>query len=83
MAESPEQYRAVAAVFERRDEEVQGLERAVHELRSRAAAVTNPEAEVAAALRFADGLVECLSGTEDLALAGELFRRLNARLFLR
>jgi hypothetical protein len=83
LAEGPEQYRAVAAVFEQLRQHEQALALEVHRLEQLLGKKDDVDAEVAAALGVLDRLGEQASVCQDLGSIGQLFHRLPARLFLR
>ena len=82
MADNPDQYKAIAAVFDtlskeefRRDAELKAIE----------ATVKRPveiQAEVDAALKTIERLAVSEPDADDLSAAGDLFRALNVRVFL-
>jgi hypothetical protein len=83
LAEGPEQYRAVAAVFEqlRQQEHALGLE--VHRLEQLVGRKDDLDAEVAAALGVLDRLRGQVSNGQNMGSIGQLFHELPARLFLK
>lgn len=83
LAEGPEQFRAVATVYEQMKQQEQHLEAEVRKLEQAADKFYDAEAEVAAAMSGLDRMVEFASAAHDLFSVGHLFQRLNARLFLR
>jgi hypothetical protein len=83
LAESPEQYRAVASVFEQLRQQEQGLAVEVHRLEHLREQQGDADAEVVAALGVLDRLEEQASVCQDLGSVGQLFGQLQARLFLR
>jgi hypothetical protein len=83
LAEGPEQYRAVAAVFEQLRQQEQVLAVEVHRLEQLLGQQGDADAEVAAALAVLDRLGEQASASADLGSIGQLFHQLPARLFLR
>lgn len=83
LAEGPEQYRAVAAVFEQLRQQEQALAAEVRRLKQLVGRASNAEAEVAAALGVLDRLSGQASDGADLGSVGQLFGQLQARLFLR
>jgi len=82
MAEDQTQYRAVAAVFDQLRREEQALEAELRQLEREAAPAVDIDAEVGAALAALDDLGELAADPTNLGAIGELFRRLNVRLFL-
>ncbi len=82
MAEDQGQYRAVAAVFDQLRREEQALEAEVRQLEQDAVPTLDIEAEVVAAMAALDDLGELAADATNLVAIGELFRRLNVRLFL-
>lgn len=83
LAEGPEQYRAVAAVFEQLRQQEQALAVEVHRLEQLLGQKGDADAEVAAALAVLDRLGQQASVSSDLGSLGQLFHQLPARLFLR
>lgn len=83
LAEGPEQYRAVAAVFEQLRQQEQALAVEVHRLEQLVGKKSDTDSEVAAALGVLDRLGEQASVRADLSSIGQLFHQLPARLFLR
>ena len=82
LAEDEAQYRAVAAVFEQLRREEQALEAGLRQLEQDATRTLDVEAEVQAALGALDGMAELAGDPTNLGAIGELFRRLNVRLFV-
>jgi hypothetical protein len=81
LAANEEQFRAVAAVIEQMRQQRDALQA---ELRSTEVVIrADPEAEVAAALGLMNRLGELAERSDDFSRLGELFSRVNARLFLR
>jgi hypothetical protein len=83
LAEGPEQYRAVASVFEELRRQEQALAGEVRRLEQLAGQRNDADGDVAAALRVLDRLGEQASACQDLGSVGQLFGQLQARLFLR
>ena len=83
LAEGPEQYRAIATVFEQLRQQEQTLASEVRRLEQQAGQQQDGEAEVAAALGLLDRLGEQATTCQDLGSVGQLFGQLQARLFLR
>jgi hypothetical protein len=81
LADGPEQYQTVAAVFQDLRQQERALEDKVAIL-DRRAAKPDVDAEVTAALAGLERLGELASSPGGMAGASELFRRVNARLFL-
>ena len=75
LAEGPEQYRAVAAVFEQLRQQEQALAVEVHRLEQLGGNESDLDAEVAAALAVLDRLGEQASRSPDLGSIGQLFRQ--------
>jgi hypothetical protein len=82
-AKTDEQYAAVSAEFERLLARERDLEGQVRASARAAAADADPGAVVDAAMAVLDRMIESAAGAADLAAAEELFRRVDARLFLR
>jgi Recombinase/Resolvase, N terminal domain len=83
LAASPEQYQAIAAVFEEARREEKALEAKLREAEDAAGTAIDPEAEVAAAMAMLDGIEELAADPANLEAIGVLFLRLNAKMFLR
>jgi hypothetical protein len=83
LAEGPEQYRAVAAVFEQLQKQEKALENEVRQLEQVVGQVPDIDAEVSAALVGLDRMADLAANPSDLGGVGQLFRQLNARMFLR
>ena len=81
-AETDEQYKAVAAVFEKLKEQRTALEVEIAAAESRAAATVDAGCEEQVAMELVHRLAELASSQDRLASAGEIFRLTNARLFL-
>ena len=81
LAEGPEQYRAIATVFEQLKLQEKALEAEVGQLEQRAGARRDLDAEVAAALAGFDRLADLAAAPHDLGGLAQLFQKLNARLF--
>ena len=82
LAEGPDQYRAVAAVFEQLQQQERTLEAELRPLEQLAGKTGDLDAEVAAALAGLDRLADRASTPQDLGGIGQLFQQVNARLFL-
>ena len=84
MADNPDQFRAIAEVFERLKEQKTSLERGIAtEAVESSRAGSDPQTQVAAALAQLDRLGDLADDAENFPAIGELFARLNARVFLR
>jgi hypothetical protein len=84
LAGSEGQFRALSEVFDRLDAERQALEADVRVVTERAQQKgEDPEKDVAAALSQLGHLEELAADPENVAAIGELFARLNARMYLR
>lgn len=81
-AESPEQYKAVAKVFEELQNREAALKAEIAKLESQTTPVNSAE-EVDAAVSLSERLVELAKDQSDFAAAREVFDLANARLFLR
>jgi hypothetical protein len=82
LADGADQYRAVAAVFDQLRKQEETLEAEVRRLgHVVGAAQPDLEAEVAAAMNGLTHLADLASGRQDLESIGNLFRRINARIF--
>ena len=82
MAEDQTQYHAIAAVFDQLKREEQALEADLRKLEQEVAPAFDIEAEVGAALAALDEMADLATDPSNLGAIGELFRRLNVRLFL-
>ncbi len=83
LAEGPEQFRAVAAVFDELKRQEGVLEAEVRHLEQLTGKTGDLDAEVAAALAGLDRLADLAAHPQNLGGIGRLFQQLNARLFLR
>jgi hypothetical protein len=83
LAETPEQYRAVAAQFEDFTRQEKALQEEIDALRRQAGQGTDVQAEVSAALALLRRLTEWAAQAEDYVAVTELFRQVNVRLFAR
>jgi hypothetical protein len=83
LAEGPEQFRAVAAVFEQLQKQEEALEGEVRQLERVVGQVPDVDGEVAAALAGLERMAELAASPCELGGVGQLFRQLNARMFLR
>ncbi len=83
LAEGPDQFHAVAEVFEQLKTQEKALEAAVRQLERETATERDVDAEVAAALAGLDRIADVATSQPDLGNIGQLFWQLNARLFLR
>ena len=82
LAEDQGQYRAVAAVFDQLRQEEQRLDAELRQLEREAAPALDVEAEVGAAMAGLEEIADLGADPTNLGAIGELFRRLNVRLFL-
>jgi hypothetical protein len=83
LAETPEQYKAVAAVFERLQERKTALEAELAAAEAQIVPQGRADDEIAAALDLAENLTDLVAGADDLSAASEIIRLANARLYLR
>jgi hypothetical protein len=83
LAESAEQHRAIASVFDQLSQDAQRIEANLRETERSADVSRDLEREVAAALARIGRIAELASDPTNLESIGELIRFLNARLFLR
>jgi hypothetical protein len=83
LAEGPEQFRAVAAVFEQLQKQEKALEGEVRQLEQVVGQVADVDGEVAAALVGLERMADLAASSSDLGSVGQLLRQLNARMFLR
>jgi DNA invertase Pin-like site-specific DNA recombinase len=82
LAETVEQHQAVAAVFDTVLKEEKALEAKVRQAEEAAGAPHDLEEEISAAMAGLDRMAELAADSTNLESVGELFTRLNARLFL-
>ncbi len=83
LADNPEQYRAMASVFEELRQQEAALDRQISAANKRPPLAFNADAEVAAALTALDRLGELAADNENLAKIGDAFRLVNVRVFLK
>jgi hypothetical protein len=83
LADGPDQYRAVADVFEQLKRQEKAMEADVRRLERLTGEDRNLDAEVEAALAVLDRMADLAAAPQDLTGVGRLFRELNARMFLR
>lgn len=83
LAKTEEQLNAMAAVFEQYQQQRAILEAEVAALKVSTAAQMDAKAEVAAAMALARRLTDMASDPENFAALSEVFKQVNARLFLR
>ncbi|HUY33150.1 MAG TPA: hypothetical protein VMV69_10240 [Pirellulales bacterium] len=83
LADNPEQYRAMASVFEDLRRQQADLERRVAATASHPRGAYDVDAEVAAAMAVLNRLPDLAADTGNLATIGEAFRLVNVRLFLK
>jgi hypothetical protein len=83
LAETPQQFKIVAGVVEDLTRQREKLEAELAELNRAGAGAADLEAEVAAAMELVNGLTDLAADPGHYAALGEVFRRVNARLFLR
>jgi hypothetical protein len=83
LAENEGQYKAVAEVFEKLQRQHEALQAEVRLSRPERVRKTDVDTEVTAALSQVDRLGELAADDKNLAAVGELFRGVNARVFLR
>jgi DNA invertase Pin-like site-specific DNA recombinase len=83
LAETQEQYRAIAGVFDQVSQEERALTLELEQADQSVKPVPDLEADVSTALGDFDRLAQVAADTDNLRSIGELFRHLNARLFLR
>ncbi len=81
LAKSPEQYEAVAEVFNNLKQQETAIQGELAQIQARPAP-NEAHSQVKAALEFAEDLVERVGKCEDFALARQLFESTNAKLFL-
>jgi hypothetical protein len=82
LAEDEMRYKAISAVFEQLSCEEQALEVELRQLERDAPPALDIEAEVQTALSALDKMGELAADPTNLGSIGELFRRLNVRLFV-
>jgi hypothetical protein len=83
LAEGPDQFQTVAAVFEQLKQKEKVLEAEIRQLEHPAGENRDVDAEVDAALAGLDRMAALAAAPHDLGGVGQLFRQLNARVFLR
>ena len=83
LAETPDQYRAVAKIFEQLKQQEKALEIEVRQLEGVTRKVQDVDAEVTTVLPVLECMAELAAGNHDLGGVARLFQQLNARLFLR
>ena len=83
LAQNPEQFQAMATVFDEHALRESKLQTELREAAARSYESTDVDAEVNNTLGLLSHLTDLASYAESLAAAGELFRLANARLFLR
>ena len=83
LAETGEQRQAMARVFDELQARKTTLETGVVAAERAGGPTKDPKAEVAAAMGVAERLAKLSSDEENFAAIGELFRQVNARLFVR
>jgi len=82
LADTPEQYKAVATVFEQLKEEKSRRQADLQEAESHEPASNDVEAEIAQTMAVAEHLTELATGRGSLETAKQVFDLTNARLFL-
>jgi hypothetical protein len=83
LAQNPQQFQAMAAIFDNLLERQSKLHAELAEATATTTESNDMESEINSALALLQRLTELAAGAESLAAAGELFRMMNARLFLR
>lgn len=83
LAQNPQQFQAMAAIFDSLMERQSKLRAELAEATATTTESNDMESEINSALALLQRLTELAAGAESLAAAGELFRMMNARLFLR
>jgi hypothetical protein len=83
LAENPEQHKAIATIFDQVSHEEKDLEFQLREAEKSVKNTPDLENVISAALEDFDHLADLAANDTDLGAAGEVFRQLNARLFLR
>ena len=82
LAENSDQHKAIATIFNQVSQEEKELELQLREAEKLAKNSPDLENDISAALRDFDLLVDLATDDTDLGAVGEVFRQLNARLFL-
>jgi hypothetical protein len=82
LADTPDQYRAIADVFDQVSQEEKAMTVELESAEQSEKKIPDVEYDVSAALAQFDRLQELASDPDKLGSIGELFRHLNARLFL-
>ncbi len=83
LAETPQQFKIVASVFEDLGRQQKKLETDLAALRQAGTAAMDLEAEVAAAVALAHRLTDLAADFENYAAISEVFQQVNVRLFMR
>jgi hypothetical protein len=83
LAENPAQHQAVAKIFEQVAQEHRTLELQLEQAERLQGTTPDLEAEISAALSKFDRLADLAADPSNLEAIGDLFRQVNARLFLR
>ncbi len=83
LAENADQHRAIATIFDQVAEEEKSLELQLRQAQQQSKNSPDLDDDISAALADFDQLAELAADTSNLGAIGELFQRLNARLFLR
>ena len=82
LAETPQQYQAVSAVFDQLVTRQEHLRTVTASTTTNADRLDNLQGEIDAALVLLQHLPDRVAGSASLAAAGDVFRAVNARLFL-
>jgi hypothetical protein len=83
LAENEEKHRAIAKIFDQMAQEHRTLDLQLQQAQQSAGKTLDLEAEISAALANFDRLSDLANDSSNLGALGQLFQRLNARLFLR
>ena len=83
LAENADQHRAIATIFDQVAQEVKALELQLRQAEQLSKNLPDLDDDISAALADFDRLADLAADTSNLGAIGELFRRLNTRLFLR
>ena len=83
LAENEDKHRAIAKIFDQMAQEHRTLELQLQQAQQSAGKTPDLEADISAALADFDRLADLAADASNLGAIGELFQRLNTRLFLR
>ncbi|MDB5391721.1 MAG: hypothetical protein JWM11_7367 [Planctomycetaceae bacterium] len=78
-----DQFKAISEYFDELKSQKEACQKEIAELQKQVRVRVNPEDEVAAMLKFAQNLYQLAEDSSNLPAIGELFTKLNIRMFLR